>query len=262
MKNIALIFAGGVGSRMGASIPKQFLEVSNKPIIIHTLELFEVNQNIDEIYIGCIEEYIPDLKDMIKRFSVNKIKKIYPGGNSGQDTIFRGLCTIKEDCDEDVIVLIHDGVRPLVNQETIDNVVRDATEYGSSVTVTPAFETPLISYDGERVAEMPERKYVYTAQAPQAFHLNDIISWHLNEREQKGEKAYEKIVDSCGLAMANGVSPHLTVGNRGNIEVTTNEDFLTLVSNNLARDFGKFMELEEEKKRRNTGGQKKIRSLS
>ena len=252
MKNIALIFAGGVGSRMGASIPKQFLEVSNKPIIIHTLELFEINQNIDEIYVGCIEEYIPDLKEMIKRFSVNKIKKIYPGGNSGQDTIFRGLCAIKEDLEEeDAIVLIHDGVRPLVNQETIDNVVRDATEFGSSVTSTPAFETPLISYDGERVAEMPERKYVYTAQAPQAFRLDEIISWHLNEREQKGENAYENIVDSCGLAMANGISPHLTIGNRGNIKVTTNEDFLTLVSNNLAHDFGKFMELEDIKKKKN-----------
>ena len=252
MKNIALIFAGGVGSRMGASIPKQFLEVSNKPIIIHTLELFEINQNIDEIYVGCIEEYIPDLKEMIKRFSVNKIKKIYPGGNSGQDTIFRGLCAIKEDLEEeDAIVLIHDGVRPLVNQETIDNVVRDATEFGSSVTSTPAFETPLISYDGERVAEMPERKNVYTAQAPQAFRLDEIISWHLNEREQKGENAYENIVDSCGLAMANGISPHLTIGNRGNIKVTTNEDFLTLVSNNLAHDFGKFMELEDIKKKKN-----------
>ena len=251
MKNIALIFAGGVGNRMGASIPKQFLEVSNKPIIIHTLELFEVNENIDEIYIGCIEEYIPDLKEMIRRFSVNKIKRIYSGGDSGQDTIFRGLCAIREDLEEgeDAIVLIHDGVRPLVNQETIDSVVRDASEYGSSITVTPAFETPLISYDGERVAEMPERKYVYTAQAPQAFHLDDIISWHLNEREQKGQDAYATIVDSCGLAMANGVSPHLTVGNRGNIKVTTNEDFLTLVSNNLARDFGKFMELEEVKKK-------------
>ena len=251
MKNIALIFAGGVGSSMGASIPKQFLEVSNKPIIIHTLELFELNENIDEIYIGCIEDYIPYLQQMIDRFNVGKIAKIYPGGSSGQDTIYRGLCAIKENNDN-AVVLIHDGVRPLVTEETINNCITDAAKYGSAITVTPAFETPIISLNGNLVDSMPKRQFVYTAQAPQCFNLNDIMLWHYKER-LKGDSAYEGIVDSCGLAMANGVRPHLTTGNRGNVKVTTNEDYLTLIANNLANDFGQFMDLRQnslEKKRK------------
>lgn len=249
MKNVVLIFAGGVGSRMGAAVPKQFLEVSNKPIIIHTLELFSMNENIDEIYIGCIEEYIPYLKNMLDRFNVQKIAKIYPGGSSGQDTIYRGLCVIKEDHDN-ANVFIHDGVRPLVTQDTINHCIEDVAKYGSAITVTPAFETPIISLDGECVNSMPKRQFAYTAQAPQGFLLNDIIRWHYNER-QKGENAYEGIVDSCGLAMANGVKPHLTVGNRGNIKVTTNEDYLTLITNNLAHDFGQFMDLKQINKQGN-----------
>lgn len=248
MKNIALIFAGGVGSRMGATIPKQFLEVSNKPIIIHTLELFEINDNIDEIYIGCIEEYIPYLEEMIDRFNVNKIARIYPGGNSGQDTIYKGLCEIKKN-NEDATVIIHDGVRPLVTEETINNCVADVEAYGSAITVTPAFETPIISLDGESVDSMPKRQYVYTAQAPQCFPLNTILKWHEEERK-KGEEAYEGIVDSCGLAMTYGVRPHLTKGNRGNVKVTTNEDYLTLITNNLANDFGQFMDLKNKNKER------------
>lgn len=243
MKNVALVFAGGVGSRMGATIPKQFLEVSNKPIIIHTLELFEVNDNIDEVYIGCIEEYIPYLEKMIERFNVRKIAKIYPGGSSGQDTIYRGLCVIKDD-HEDANVFIHDGVRPLVSQDTINRCVRDVDKYGSAVTVTPAFETPIISLDGEYVNSSPKRDFVYTAQAPQGFKLNDIIKWHYDER-QKGENAYSGVVDSCTLAMVNGVKPHLTIGNRGNIKVTTNEDYLTLVTNSMVHDFGQFMDLRD-----------------
>lgn len=248
MKKIALIFAGGVGNRMGATVPKQFLEVSNKPIIIHTLELFEINDNVDEIYIGCIKEYIPYLEEMIDRFNVKKITRIYPGGDSGQDTIYKGLREIRND-NEDAIVIIHDGVRPLVTEETINNCVADAEVYGSAVTVTPAFETPIISLDGEIVDSMPKRQFVYTAQAPQCFPLNTIISWHEKERG-RGAEAYEGIVDSCGLAMKYGVRPHLTKGNRGNVKVTTNEDYLTLVTNSLANDFGQFMELREKTKNR------------
>ncbi len=248
MKKITLIFAGGVGSRMGATVPKQFLEVSNKPIIIHTLELFSINKNIDEIYIGCIEEYIPYLQEMIDRFNIKKVVRIYPGGDSGQDTIYKGLAEIKSN-NEDAIVVIHDGVRPLVTEETINNCVEDVETYGSAITVTPAFETPIISLDGSMVDSMPKRQFVYTAQAPQCFYLNTILKWHENERK-KGERAYEGIVDSCGLAMENGVRPHLTKGNRGNVKVTTNEDYLTLIANNLAHDFGQFMDLKEKPKKK------------
>lgn len=248
MKNIALIFAGGVGSRMNAVVPKQFLEISNKPIIIHTIERFEVNPKIDDIYIGCIKSYVPELKKMLERFSVTKVKMVYPGGDSGQDTIYKGLVEIKKN-EEDAIVLIHDGVRPLIEQETIDNCIRDANKYGSAVTVTPAFETPIISKDGKNVEEMPPRKMVYTAQAPQCFKLNEVLSWHEKERKEEGVKAYDSIVDTCGLAVKNCVKPHLTEGNRGNVKVTTYNDYLTLIANNLSNDIERFLLIKERNRK-------------
>lgn len=245
MKNVVLIFAGGVGSRMGSDIPKQFLEVGNKPIIIQTLELFEANERIDSVYVGCIKEYIPLLEEMIKRFNVSKIKRIYPGGSSGQDTIYKGLKTIREDY-EKANVLIHDGVRPLVSEDTIDKVIDDVESYGTSIVVTPAFETPIVSYDGKNVSAMPERRIVYTAQAPQAFRLNDILNWH--ELERLNENPYNGIVDSCGLAFKNGINCHLTEGNRGNIKVTTDEDYLSLIANNTVDDISKLLEIRTKKK--------------
>lgn len=243
MKKIAIIFAGGTGQRMGSERPKQFLKVCGKDIIIHTLELFESNENIDEIYVVCIESWIPYLEDLIKRFSITKLTKVIPGGNSGQESIFLGLSSVKENNDN-AIVLIHDGVRPLITSEVIDKCIKGVEKYGTAITSTICYETPLISYDGEYVAEMPERKKVYTAQAPQAFYLNDIYNTHIKER--KINPNYEGIVDSCGLMFKNGVKCHLIEGNRGNIKVTTPADYCTLIGNFNAHDYQEFLTLENE----------------
>lgn len=245
MKKIAMIFAGGTGQRMGAEIPKQFLKVSGKEIIIHTLELFESNENIDEIYVACIEDWIPYLNDLIKKYTVSKVKKVFPGGKTGQDSIFLSLQAAKEN-NENAIVLIHDGVRPLVSEQTITNCIKSAETYGNAITVTPCFETPIKSDDGVLVSEMPQRKVMYTAQAPQCFYLNDIYEMHLKERKVNPD--YEGIVDSCGLMFKNGVQCHLVDGNRGNIKVTTPEDFCTLLGNFSARDYSQVLELQEQSK--------------
>lgn len=245
MKKIAMIFAGGTGQRMGAEIPKQFLKVSGKEIIIHTLELFESNENIDEIYVACIEDWIPYLNDLIKKHTVSKVKKVFPGGKTGQDSIFLSLQAAKENNDN-AIVLIHDGVRPLVSEQTITNCIKSAEVYGNAITVTPCFETPIKSDDGVLVSEMPQRKVMYTAQAPQCFYLNDIYEMHLKERKVNPD--YEGIVDSCGLMFKNGVQCHLVDGNRGNIKVTTPEDFCTLLGNFSARDYSQVLELQEQSK--------------
>lgn len=245
MKNIAVIFAGGAGQRMSAEVPKQFLKVQGKEIIVHTLELFEANENIDEIYIACIEEGVDHLKDLIKRHTISKVKRVFPGGATGQDSIFIGLNEVKKDHD-DAIVLIHDGVRPLVSDETITSCIESVREYGSAITVTPCFETPIMSLDEMTVEEMPSRKLMYTAQAPQCFYLNDIYAMHLKERQSNPN--YEGIVDSCGLMFKNGVKCHLVEGNRGNIKVTTPEDYCTILGNYAAIDYKQFIQLEENKK--------------
>lgn len=245
MKNIAVVFAGGVGSRMYSDLPKQFLEVNEKPIIIQTLELFEVNEKIDEIYIACIEQYIPLLNDMLKKFNVQKVVRVFPGGASGQDSIYIALSEVKKDHD-DAVVLIHDGVRPLVDQRTINACIADVNEYGSAITSTPVFETPLFTDDGKTVGAMPERSKTYTAQAPQCFMLNDILGWH--DKERVLDEPYSGIVDSCGLAFKYGAKPHLTEGNRGNIKVTTMEDYLTLIANSTAQNYEQLFKLTENKR--------------
>lgn len=244
MKNIALIFAGGTGQRMGSDIPKQFLKVHDKEIIIHTLDKFENNEHIDEIYVVCIEEWIPYLNQCIKKFGISKVKSTIPGGVSGQDSIFLGLQeALKEN--ENAVVLIHDGVRPIITDETITSCVKSVLEFGTGITVTPCFETPIQSIDGTFVNAMPQRTQMYTAQAPQGFFLKDLYNMHLNERITNPE--YIGIVDSCGLMFKNGINCHLVMGNRGNIKVTTPEDYCTLIGNYAANDYESFLNLTKEK---------------
>ncbi len=233
VKNIAIIFAGGVGSRMGADIPKQFMKVYGKEIIIHTLERFQYNDNIDLIYVGCIEEYIHELEELVQKYNITKIPMggIIPGGTSGQDTIYKVLMRAKEDNRGDSICLIHDGVRPLINDDVINANIKSVEEYGSAVTVTKAFETPILSLDGEEVSDVLQRSLVYTAQAPQSFRLDNILDAHKKIRDTKEGYNNPKIVDSCSLMKECGNSVHLVEGNRGNIKVTALDDYIALLGN-------------------------------
>ena len=244
MKNIALIFAGGTGQRMGSETPKQFLKICGREIIVHTLELFEQNENIDEIYVACIQEWIPYLEELIKKYDIDKVVKVFPGGKTGQDSIFLALSEAKKE-NENAVVLVHDGVRPLVSQETINKVVESVKNTGTGITVTEAYETPIMSEDGMTVGSMPPRKKMYTAQAPQGFMLNDIYEKHLEKRKTNPD--YEGIVDSCGLMFKYGVKCNLVLGNRGNIKVTTPEDFYTLLSALNMRDYEQISILSENK---------------
>ncbi len=122
--NIAIIFAGGAGVRMGAGIPKQFLEINGKPIIIHTLELFENHPEIDKIYMAVLKDYIPYMQKLINKFSIQKVSGIVAGGETGQDSIYNALCKAAEENPGDSTVLIHDGVRPWVSYDTISKTLR------------------------------------------------------------------------------------------------------------------------------------------
>lgn len=237
-KNIAIIFAGGVGSRMGSDVPKQFLKIYGKEIIIHTLERFQYNENIDLIYVGCVKEYISVLESLVKRYNITKIPVggIIPGGKSGQDTIYRVLKKAEEENFGDSICLIHDGVRPLITDEVINNNIDSVKKYGSAITATKAFETPIVSYDGSNIDKVLERKTVYTAQAPQSFYLKDIIKAHDIIRNSEMGYFNPRIVDSCSLMMECGNKVHLIEGNRGNIKVTTVEDYIALLANLSVED--------------------------
>lgn len=225
--NIAIIFAGGSGTRMKTQgLPKQFLKVEGKPIIIKTLENFERNDNIDKIYIACKADWIDYLKEELENYDIKKVAKIVEGGETGQDSIYNALAAAGQENSSDSIVLIHDGVRPFITQELIEQNIKDVRHYGSSITSTPCFETAIVSRDGENVQDVPNRDIMYTAQAPQCFYLGDILKVH--EEVRKTENRYNGIVDSCNLMRNNGYKVHITIGPRNNIKVTTPSDYYVI----------------------------------
>ena len=185
MKNIAVIFAGGSGSRMNTvSRPKQFLELTGKPVIIYTLELFDNHPDIDAICVACIESWIPFLKKMLRKFEINKVVDIVPGGETGQDSIYHGLCAADRWArmqNDEAVVLIHDGVRPLITEQTISDNIETVGEKGNCITCVPATETFVVTQD-DGTLQIPSRKDSLIARAPQSFLLRDVLDAHENRR--------------------------------------------------------------------------------
>ena len=220
--NYAVIFAGGSGSRMHTkSRPKQFLEYQGKPIIIYTLELFDNHPMIDGIVVACVEEWIPFLKKMLKKFEINKVKAIVTGGATGQESIYKGLVAAKGFSEgEDDIVLIHDGVRPLITEQTITDNIEKVNKEGSCITCVPATETFIVSQpDGG--LEIPTRANSLIARAPQSFYLKDILDAH----EQARAEGRNDFIDSCSMMHHYGYKLGRVIGPMENIKITTPTDY-------------------------------------
>lgn len=217
----ALIFAGGTGKRMNSrSKPKQFLEMHGKPIIIYTLEHFEYHDEIDKIVVVCIEEWIQELKGLLKRFGITKVVTIVPGGETGHDSIYKGLIVMKDDAAKDDIVLIHDGVRPLINGELITTNIDSVRKYGSAITSEAARESVVRSIDGEHISEVPLRQQMYTAKAPQSFYYREIFE--LYERAQCDGI---KTIDSAHLCSIYHMPMHMVASTKNNLKITEPADF-------------------------------------
>lgn len=222
MKNIAAIFAGGSGVRMNTkSRPKQFLELNGKPIIIYTLELFDNHPEVDAIVVACIESWIPFLKKMLRKFEINKVVDIVAGGQTGQDSIYNALCAAERYAgDDDATVMIHDGVRPLITEQTITSNLRTVEAYGSCITCVPATETFIVTQpDGS--LNIPSRANSLIARAPQSFKLKDIIAAH---RQAIADNRHN-FIDSC--TMMSHYNHHLAtvMGPMENIKITTPTDY-------------------------------------
>ena len=221
--NIAVIFAGGSGKRMHAkSRPKQFLELNGKPIIIYTLELFDNHREIDAIIVSCIEEWIPFLEKMIRKFDITKVMKIVPGGKNSQESIYKGLLAAKDvaGVSEDSIVLIHDGVRPLITEETISDNIQKVKEEGSCITCIPSTETFIVD-QGDGTYNVPIRERSLVARAPQSFYLDEMIEAHA-KAQQEGK---DDFIDSCSLMTYYGKKLGIVFGPVENIKITTPMDF-------------------------------------
>lgn len=222
MRNIAIIFAGGSGKRMNTiSRPKQFLELNGKPVMIYTLELFDNHSQIDGIVVVCIEPWIPFLEKQLKKFEINKVVKIVPGGETGQDSIFNGLDVAYDRYGvENVNVLIHDGVRPLITEQTITDCVNTVEEKGNCITCVPATETFVVKQDDGSL-EIPTRANSLIARAPQCFRLKDIYDAH-KRAQSEGRHDF---IDSCSMMSEYGHQMNTIIGPMENIKITTPTDF-------------------------------------
>lgn len=222
MRNVAVIFAGGSGKRMNTvSRPKQFLELNGKPVMVYTLELFDNHPQIDGIIVVCIEPWIPFLQKQLKKFEINKVVKIVSGGETGQDSIYNGLVTASEIYGEkDVNVLIHDGVRPLITEQTITDCITTIAEKGNCITCIPATETFVVKHN-DGTLNIPSRSDSLIARAPQCFHLKDILDAHIQARKENRHD----FIDSCTMMSYYGHTMHTIMGPVENIKITTPMDF-------------------------------------
>lgn len=220
----AVIFAGGSGSRMKITTkPKQFLELHGKPIIIHTIEHFENHPEVDRIVVVCIEGWIDYLKTLLKKFNISKVSAIVPGGKTGQMSIFNGLEAVEKSGEvaKDDIVIIHDGVRPLIDADIITDNIKGVREHGTAVTVKPVIETVVQVNADNLVTNVVERDSCQTAVGPQSYYFNDIMSLHLRAQS---ENLFD-MTDSSTLAGYYGVDLYTVMGGPENIKITTPSDF-------------------------------------
>nr|QCO71593.1 2-C-methyl-D-erythritol 4-phosphate [Streptococcus suis] len=218
----ALIFAGGSGSRMKTTTkPKQFLELHGKPIIIHTIEHFENHPLVDQIVIVCIEGWIEYLETLLSKFQIKKVVKVVPGGTTGQMSIFNGLEALSGNIENDDIVLIHDGVRPLIDAEIITNNIECVRNNRTAITVKPVIETVIQVNEDNAITNVVDRDSCQTAVAPQSFYLTDIYSLHLKAQED----GLINMTDSATLVRHYGLDLFTVMGGPENIKITTPSDF-------------------------------------
>ncbi|MEE1318787.1 MAG: IspD/TarI family cytidylyltransferase [Ruminococcus sp.] len=236
-----VIFAGGVGARMKSlDIPKQFINVDGKPIIVRTLENFSTHPQVDDIVIACLEDKIDYMWDLIAKYKVQKVTSIVPGGENGHGSIHNGLVEIQKFSSPDDIVMICDGVRPLISHQLISDCIETAQKYETAVPVTPSIDSVLQSEDGETCCKSLPRKQMYITQAPQGYTMKRIMDAH-DEAERLG---ITNPISSSELLIELGQTVHIFKGERDNIKVTTPEDLQSLRSRYYYRSFKNFAKEE------------------
>lgn len=220
MANIGLIIAGGSGNRMHQDIPKQFITINERPVIIYTLEAFQHHPEIDAIAVVCIEGWDQVLWAYAKQFNISKLQFIVPGGKNGQDSIRNGVFELEKHFASDDLVLIHDAIRPMVSAEIISDNIRVAREFGNAITVIPCAEAMMQTEDGIVSVGSYPRDRLKRTQTPQAFRLGDICDLH----RRALEAGITNSVASCTLKIEMGEQVFFSTGSEKNIKLTTVED--------------------------------------
>lgn len=222
------ILAGGTGSRMGlTNMPKQFLELGDKPIIIQTLQKFLLNLNFDIIYLGVHENWTGYMEDLIEKYIVdednkNRIK-IISGGSDRNSTIMNIVEDIEKNytlTDKDIIVT-HDAVRPFITSRILEENIEMTLKYGACDTVIPAIDTIVVSENNEIIKDIPNRQYMYQGQTPQSFKILELKKLY----NELSEEEKEILTDACKIFVIKGKEVHLVRGEISNLKITTQEDY-------------------------------------
>lgn len=222
------ILAGGTGSRMGlTNMPKQFLELGDKPIIVHTLQKFLLNLKFDIIYLGVHENWTGYMEDLIEKYiidSENKTKvKVISGGEDRNSTIMNIVEDIEKNytlTNEDIIVT-HDAVRPFITSRILEENIEMSLKYGACDTVIPAIDTIVVSENNEIIKEIPNRQYMYQGQTPQSFKILELKKLY----NELSEKEKEILTDACKIFVIKGKAVYLVRGEISNLKITTQEDY-------------------------------------
>lgn len=219
--NIGLIFAGGIGSRMtSATLPKQFLEVHGTPLIVHTIQHFQDHPQIDRIAVSILPEWRDRFARLVARYELTKVNWIVDGGATGQESRHRALRAIANECPEDSVVLIHDGVRPLINAEVISDNIKTVRELGPAITSSKCNET-VVSSPSEEIEDVLPRDFLHFAQAPQSLQLGTALDIY----DRAVEEGENDSIDTSTLLRRYGHKLFRVDGPRSNIKITTAEDY-------------------------------------
>ena len=205
---------------MQQDIPKQFLNVFDKPVILYTLEAFQNHSEIDAIEVVCIDGWHEILSAYCKQFNITKLENIVNGGKTGQESIRNGLFDVRSRHTDDDIVLIHDSIRPMVSAEIISDCIRVCHEHGNATTIIPCAEAILTTSDGESSNNQIERSKLKRTQTPQAFHIGDLVSAH----EEAASRGITNSIASCTLFTELGRKVWFSAGSEKNVKLTTPED--------------------------------------
>lgn len=220
--NTAIIIAGGSGHRMQLDIPKQFINVNDKPIIIYTLEAFQKHPQIDNILVVCIDGWQDMLRAYAKQNHIDKLKWIVDGGETGQESIRNGVFALRDICKNDDIVIIHDGIRPLVEEAVLSDVIVKCGQYGNAVTSLPYNEQIFVKKDETTTTQYIPRETLQRVSTPQAYRYDKLLKGY--------ERAFAEKIGIYGSSYANtmmvdlGETLHFAKGSDKNIKITTQDD--------------------------------------
>ena len=219
---IAIVIAGGTGHRMGQDIPKQFINVYDKPVIIYTLESFERHPQVDAIEVVCLDGWHDVLKAYAKQYGITKLQWIVSGGNTGQESIRNGVYNLEGKCNNEDVIIIHDGIRPLIDAAVLSDVIVKCQKYGNAVTSLPYNEQIFVADDDISTVSYIPRETLRRVSTPQAYKF-EKIDWAYH-------KAFKEHIGIYGSAYANtmmvelGERLYFASGSDKNIKLTTKDD--------------------------------------